>query len=95
VARGLGVAEVLEVNLAATGRLLPDRTIVIELPRDVAAARRDGAADRMESEADAFHAAVADGFADVARRFPERIAVVDGAGQPEDVAARVRAEVAL
>ena len=95
VARGLGVAEVLEVNLAATGRLLPDRTILIELPRDVATARRDGAVDRIEAEADAFHAAVADGFADVARRFPERIVVVDGAGQPEDVASRVQAEVAL
>jgi len=95
VARGLGVAEVLEVNLAATDRLLPDRTIVLELARDVAASRRDGAADRMEAEADPFHASVADGFADVARRFPERIVVVDGAGSPDDVAARVQEAVGL
>ena len=95
VARGLGVAEVLEVNLAATERLLPDRTIVLELARDVAASRRDGAADRMEAEADPFHASVADGFADVARRFPERIVVVDGAGSPDDVAARVQEAVGL
>jgi dTMP kinase len=95
VARGLGVAEVLEVNLAATERLLPDRTIVLELERDLAASRRDGAADRMEAEADPFHAAVAEGFADVARRFPERIVVVDGGGPPEDVAARVQEAVGL
>jgi dTMP kinase len=95
VARGLGVEEVLEVNLAATGRLLPDRTIVLDLPRDVAAGRLDGAADRMESEADQFHASVADGFAAVARRFPERVVVVDGSGEPEDVAARVQAAVGL
>jgi dTMP kinase len=95
VARGLGVAEVLEVNLAATERLLPDRTIVLELARDVAASRRDGVADRMEAEADPFHASVADGFADVARRFPERIVVVDGAGSPDDVAARVQEAVGL
>jgi dTMP kinase len=95
VARGLGVDEVLEVNLAATDRLLPDRTIVLELARDVAASRRDGAADRMEAEADPFHASVADGFADVARRFPERIVVVDGAGSPDDVAARVQEAVGL
>ena len=95
VARGLGVTEVLEVNLAATERLLPDRTIVLELARDVAASRRDGAADRMEAEADPFHASVADGFADVARRFPERIVVVDGAGSPDDVAARVQEAVGL
>jgi dTMP kinase len=95
VARGLGVEEVLEVNLAATGRLLPDRTIVLDLPRDVAAGRLDGAADRMESEADQFHASVADGFAAVARRFPERVVVVDGSGEPGDVAARVQAAVGL
>jgi dTMP kinase len=95
VARGLGVTEVLEVNLAATQRLLPDRTILLELARNVAASRLDGDADRMESEADAFHASVADGFADVARRFPERIVVVDGAGSPDDVAARVQEAVAL
>ena len=95
VARGLGVAEVLEVNLAATDRLLPDRTIVLELARDVAASRRDGAADRMEAEADPFHASVADGFAVVARRFPERVVVVDGAGSPDDVAARVQEAVGL
>ena len=95
VARGLGVAEVLEVNLAATGRLLPDRTVLLELPRDVAAARLDGTADRMEAEAEQFHASVAEGFADVARRFPDRVVVVDGSGPPEDVAARVQAAVGL
>ncbi|HSD02403.1 MAG TPA: dTMP kinase [Gaiellales bacterium] len=95
VARGLGVEEVLDVNLAATGRLLPDRTILLELPRDVAAARLDGTADRMEAEADDFHASVADGFADVARRFPDRVVVVDGSGEPANVAARVLAAVGL
>jgi dTMP kinase len=95
VARGLGVAEVLEVSMAATGRLLPDRTIVLELPRDVAATRRDAAADRIESEDDPFHASVADGFAEVARRFPGRVVVVDGSGEPGDVAARVQAAVRL
>jgi dTMP kinase len=96
VARGLGVEQVLEVNLAATGSLLPDRTIMLDLPREVAAGRLDGgAADRMEAEADPFHASVADGFAAVARRFPERVVVVDGSGEPDDVAARVQAAVGL
>jgi dTMP kinase len=85
VARGLGVEEVLDVNLA----------ILLELPRAVAAARLDGTADRIESEADHFHASVADGFADVAQRFPERVVVVDGSGEPADVATRVQAAVGL
>jgi dTMP kinase len=96
VARGLGVEQVLDVNLAATGSLLPDRTIVLDLPREVAAGRLDGgAADRIEAEADPFHASVADGFAAVARRFPERVVVVDGSGEPDEVAARVQAAVGL
>ena len=95
VARGLGVADVLEVNLAATGRLLPDRTVLLELPAERAAERRGAVADRIEAEADHFHASVADGFADVARRFPDRVVVVDGSGSPEDVAARVQAAVVL
>jgi dTMP kinase len=96
VARGLGVERVLEVNLAATGSLLPDRTIVLDLPREVAAGRLDGgAADRMEAEADPFHVSVADGFADVARRFPDRVVVVDGTGEQADVAARVQRAVGL
>ena len=95
VARGLGVEEVLEVNLAATGRLLPDRTILLHLPREVAAGRLDGTADRMEAEADRFHHSVADGFADVARRFPERVVVVDGSGEPDAVAGRIREAVGL
>jgi dTMP kinase len=93
VARGLGVEEVLEVNLAATGRLLPDRTILLDLPREVAAGRLDGTADRMEAEADRFHHSVAGGFADVARRFPERVVVVDGSGEPAAVAGRIREAV--
>jgi dTMP kinase len=95
VARGLGVEEVLDVNLTATGRLLPDRTILLELPHDVALARLDGSADRIEAEADDFHASVAGGFADIARRFPDRVVVVDGAGPPEAVAVRVQAAVGL
>jgi dTMP kinase len=95
VARGLGWREVLGVNLAATGDLLPDRTVLLELAEDQAAARRDGAPDRIEAEPGSFHASVADGFATVARVFPDRVAVVDAAGDRDEVAARVRAAVGL
>ena len=95
VARGLGWREVLGVNLAATGDLLPDRTVLLELAEDQAAARRDGAPDRIEAEPGSFHASVADGFATVARVFPDRVAVVDAAGDRDEVAARVRAAVGV
>lgn len=92
-ARGLGLSEVLGVNLAATGDLLPDRTILLELAEDAAAARRGEDADRIEAEPDTFHHAVAEGFATAARMFSDRIAVVDASGSEAEVAARVRQAV--
>ncbi len=40
LARGLGVERVLELNLLATSGLLPDRTFLIVVPPDEAAARQ-------------------------------------------------------
>jgi dTMP kinase len=95
VARGLGIDQVLAVNVAATGGLCPDRTLLLRLPEGDAAARREGGPDRIEAEHDAFHAAVADGFDQAAARFPERVRIVDAAGTREQVAARVREAVGL
>jgi dTMP kinase len=93
-ARGLGVDEVLEVNRVATRGLLPDRTVLLVLGAGEAAGRR-GEPDRIEAEDESFHRRVADGFDAAARRFPDRIAVVDAAGTPAQVAERVREAVGL
>jgi len=90
VARGLGLEQVLQANGLATGGLMPDITLLLELPPELASARRGDTPDRIESESDGFHAAVAEGFAAAAARFPERIHVVDASGPPRAVLARVR-----
>jgi len=90
VARGLGLEQVLQANELATGGLMPDITLLLELPPELAAARRGDTPDRIESESYGFHAAVAEGFAAAAARFPERIRVVDASGPPRAVLARVR-----
>jgi dTMP kinase len=95
VARDLGVDRVLEANSLATGGLMPDRTVLLQLPAAEAAARRGRRPDRIEAEGDGFHAAVARGFEQLAARFPERIVEVDAQGSPEDVMARVRRTVGL
>ena len=89
VARGLGVDRVLELNVAVAD-LTPDRTFVLLLDAEIAAARASSSPDRMEQEDGAFHAAVADGYRQLAERFPERIVVLDGSQPMWDVAARVR-----
>jgi dTMP kinase len=90
VARGLGLQQVLQANELATGGLMPDITLLLELPPELAAARRGDSPDRIESESAGFHAAVAEGFAAAAARFPQRIHVVDASGPPRAVLARVR-----
>jgi dTMP kinase len=94
-ARGLGIDRVLDVNRAAVDGVMPDRTILLELPAGEAAARRVGEPDRIEAEAAPFHQAVADGFSSAAARFPERIRAVDGRGTPGEVLARVREAAGL
>jgi dTMP kinase len=89
VARGLGVDRVLELNVAVAD-LTPDRTFVLLLDAEVAAARAGSSPDRMEREDGTFRAAVADGYRQLAERFPERIVVLDGSQPMWDVAARVR-----
>ena len=56
IARGLGLERVLELNLAAVGGLMPDRTILLEIDVVEAAARMGGERDRIEREDDGFHA---------------------------------------
>jgi dTMP kinase len=88
-ARDLGIDEVLSLNMLATGGLLPDVSIVIAVDPAKAAARRRGAPDRIEAEGIAFQQRVAEGYGLLAERFPDRIAVVDGARPRHEVAADV------
>ena len=78
---GLDVPALWEVGRVATGGLLPDLTIVLDLPVEKAASRLKPALDRMEQQGAAFHARVRQGFLDEAARQPERIVVV-GADRP-------------
>jgi dTMP kinase len=94
VARGLGVDCVLELNIAVAD-LTPDRTFVLLVDRETAVERAGSTPDRMEQEEAAFHTAVADGYRELAERYPERIVVLDGS-QPEDaLAARIREDLGV
>jgi dTMP kinase len=87
-ARGLGVDDVLELNLAAIDGVLPDVTLLLLIDPAVAAARRTGAPDRIEREDAGFHARIDGAYRLLAERFPERIVPVDGA-LPADALAEV------
>jgi dTMP kinase len=83
VGRELGLERVLELNLAAVGGLMPDRTFLLALESTEVGARLRGEHDRLERESGEFHARVAEGYRTLAERFPDRIVVLD-ATRPAD-----------
>jgi len=74
-AGGLAVDELWRVGRVATGGLMPELTIVLDVPAEVAATRLSDTPDRMERQGDEFHRRVRDGFLAEARRDPERCVV--------------------
>lgn len=85
-ARGLGVDEVLQLNLAAVDGLLPDVTLLLLVDPALAAERLTGAPDRIEREDGDFHARIDEAYRALAERFPERIVTVDGALPADELA---------
>lgn len=93
--RELPLDEVLSANAVATGGLEPDLTLLFDIDPALGVSRATlEGADRLEAAGDAFHARVRRGYLSIAETEPDRIAVIDGMGTPEQVAARVREAVA-
>jgi dTMP kinase len=93
-AGGLPVEEVWQVGAAATGGLLPDLTVVVDVPPEVAHARVGPPRDRMEDRPDAFRRRVRSGFLGALKTYPAPFVLIDGAGPPDAVAAKIQNEVA-
>jgi len=89
-AGGLDVEVLWEVGRVATGGLLPNLTIVLDMPARAAAARLDRSLDRMEQQGDGFHGRVREGFLAEAARRPDEIAVIDAAGDVDAVEKAIR-----
>ena len=88
---GLDVDMLWEIGRVATGGLMPDLTLVLDMPAAAAASRIDRQPDRMELQGAAFHARVREGFLAEAARWPDKIVVIDAARPVEDVQADMRA----
>jgi dTMP kinase len=85
--RTLPTEEIAKVNTWATGGLVPDLTIVLDVPAAVGLGRFASPADRLESEPPEFHERVRRGFRALAEAEPHRYLVID-AGQQQEVVTR-------
>lgn len=95
-ARGADVALVDRLHALMIG-LDPDLTLILDIDPDAALARgmaRGGADDRFERFGAAFQHALRAAFRAIAAADPDRCALIDASGAPDDVAARLRAVVA-
>ena len=97
-AGGLPVAEIAQVGRAATGGLLPDLTLILDVPPRVARDRVGAARDRIEDRPDDYQARVREGYLRAARagglpEYPAPIVVIDASADPDAVFLRIRSEV--
>lgn len=92
--RGLGLDRVAELNAWATAGLVPDLTVLLDVPAGTGRTRREArdgtAGDRLETEPDAFHDANRAAFLELAGRAPERYLVLDATRPAGELSAAVR-----
>lgn len=97
VARNLAPGPVSEINRFAVGDVMPDLTIVIDVPTEVSLARirqrASGLPDRMERQNISFYTKVREGYLLLARQWPERVVVVDGTLSPDALDKKIWSEV--
>ena len=94
--RVLSEDEVRDLSLWAVEDLRPNLTIVLDVPAEVARARRDSTRDvydRLEAEADDFHERVRQAYRRLAGAEPERIVIIDGELPAEEIHRQIVARV--
>lgn len=95
--RGLNLDHLREINSWVTDDLVPDITVILDLPEDVGLSRarhRNREQDlhlesRLEGEDLRFHRRVREGYLALAEEFPERYALISAEGTEDEVFERI------
>ncbi|MEI8242022.1 MAG: dTMP kinase [bacterium] len=90
--RGFALEELRALNRFATGGLVPDLTLLLDIPvaesfRRIAA--RPAEKDRMERAEQAFHERLREGYLELAQSEPQRFRIVPTARPPEQTRAAI------
>ncbi|MFK4475300.1 dTMP kinase [Paenibacillus sp. RC73] len=88
-ARGIGMEEVASINRFAVDDWEPDATFYLDIEPELGLARihasRGEGMDRLDMESISFHHKVREAYLELARKFPERITIVDASPATEKV----------
>ena len=97
IGRNLAADPVARINRFAVGNVMPDLTVVIDVPTEVSLARLKQRAsdlpDRMERENLDFYTKVREGYLVLAQGMPERFLVIDGTKSAESIEKKIWTEV--
>lgn len=89
-ARGLGVDNILNINLFATENTWPDLTLLFDIKPEIGLERiaknANREVNRLDLEKIEFHNKVRQTFLDLSKRYPERFVVIDASQSREKVA---------
>ena len=94
--RVLDPTEVRDISLWAAENLMPDLTVVLDVPASVAKERQAAGErqyDRLEAEAEDFHTRVRESYLALAAEEPERFLVIDGESSIEEIHEAIVAKV--
>jgi len=89
VARGLGIDAVEELAALVVGSCLPELTVLLRIDPERAFYRQTEIDDRFEAEGVEFQRQVAEAYDQLAGRHPERIAVIEAEGSPDEIHGRI------
>ncbi|MCE9583691.1 MAG: dTMP kinase [Planctomycetes bacterium] len=92
VAGGFGADKVAEIGKHATGGLVPDLLLVLDVPQEVATTRMQRSKDRIERKGKDYHGLVREGFSATLKLFPKS-ALIDATRQEEAVGDDIWARV--
>jgi dTMP kinase len=97
IGRNLAADPVNQINRFAVGNVMPDLTVVLDVPEAVSLARLKQRAsdlpDRMERENIDFYRKVREGYLVLAKSMPERFIVVDGTKGEDAIEKKIWTEV--
>lgn len=91
--RGLGIDDIISLNVWGTECLFPDLTLLLDLDDSIRSTRLAAVPDRLEAEDDEFHQRVAEGYRTLLTLHRHRIRRVDAGGTELEVQVRVRAVI--
>ncbi len=88
-ARGLGIDNILSINLFATENTFPDLTLLFDIDPKIGLERiaknKDREVNRLDLEKLEFHNKVRNSFLELAKRYPERFVIIDASKSVNEV----------